>query len=169
VDDLTGLATRRHFLEQLDLMAADARRADQPLTLAMIDIDHFKPINDQYGHAVGDAVLVAIGAACRTAVRGDDVIGRLGGEEFAMLMPLTDHETAYRIVDRLREAVAAIAIPTGESGAVSVTISVGMAMFAGQQIDRLLLDADQALYSAKKTGRNRIVLAQRSWTPVPMS
>ncbi len=169
VDDLTGLATRRHFLEQLDVMAAAARRADQPLTLAMIDIDHFKPINDQYGHAVGDAVLMAIGAACRTAVRGDDVIGRLGGEEFAMLMPLTDQETAYRIVDRLREAVAAIAIPAGESGAVSVTISVGMAMFAGQQIDRLLLDADQALYSAKKMGRNRIVLAERSRTPVPMS
>jgi diguanylate cyclase (GGDEF)-like protein len=169
VDDLTGLATRRHFLEQLDVMAAAARRADQPLTLAMIDIDHFKPINDQYGHAVGDAVLMAIGAACRTAVQGDEVIGRLGGEEFAMLMPLTDQETAYRIVDRLREAVAAIAIPAGKSGAVSVTISVGMAMFAGQQIDRLLLDADQALYSAKKMGRNRIVLAERSRTPVPMS
>ena len=169
VDDLTGLATRRHFLDQLDTMAATARRVNQPLTLAMIDIDHFKPINDQYGHAVGDAVLMAIGAACRTAVRSNDVIGRLGGEEFAMLMPLTDQETAYRIVDRLREAVAAIAIPTGDGRAVSVTISVGMATFANQQIDRLLLDADRALYSAKKTGRNRIVLAERSRTPVPVS
>ena len=169
VDDLTGLATRRCFLDQLDTMAATARRVNQPLTLAMIDIDHFKPINDQHGHAVGDAVLMAIGAACRTAVRSNDVIGRLGGEEFAMLMPLTDQETAYRIVDRLREAVAAIAIPTGDGRAVSVTISVGMAMFANQQIDRLLLDADRALYSAKKTGRNRIVLAERSRTPVPLS
>jgi len=169
VDALTGLATRRAFLEQLDAMAATAQRVKQPLTLAMIDIDHFKPINDQYGHAVGDAMLMAIGAACRTAVRSNDVIGRLGGEEFAMLMPLTDQETAFRIVDRLREAVAAISIPTGDGTAVSVTISIGMAMFGGQQIDRLLLDADRALYSAKKTGRNRVVLAERSWTPVPMS
>ena len=161
VDDLTGLATRRYFLDQLDNMAATARRVKQPLSLAMIDIDHFKPINDRFGHAVGDAVLMAIGAACRSAVRSDDVIGRLGGEEFAMLMPLTDSETAYRIVDRLREAVAAIAIPTSDGRTVSVTISVGMAMFADQQIDRLLLDADRALYLAKERGRNRIVLAER--------
>ncbi len=161
VDDLTGLATRRFFLDQLDTMAATARRIKQPLTLAMIDIDHFKPINDNFGHAVGDAVLMAIGAACRTAVRSDDVIGRLGGEEFAMLMPLTDQDTAYRIVDRLREAVAAIAIPASDGRTVSVTISVGMAMFADQQIDRLLLDADRALYLAKERGRNRIVLAER--------
>lgn len=162
VDDLTGLATRRFFLDQLDNMAATARRVKQPLSLAMIDIDHFKPINDRFGHAVGDAVLMAIGAACRSAVRSDDVIGRLGGEEFAMLMPLTDSETAYRIVDRLREAVAAIAIPTSDGRTVSVTISVGMAMFADQQIDRLLLDADRALYLAKERGRNRIVLAERA-------
>ncbi|HYW50613.1 MAG TPA: diguanylate cyclase, partial [Gemmatimonadaceae bacterium] len=160
VDDLTGLATRRHFLGQLDSMAASARRARQPLTLAMIDIDHFKPINDRHGHAVGDAVLMAIGAACRTAVRSADVIGRVGGEEFAMLMPLTDQDTAYRIVDRLREAVAAISIPSSDGTSVSVTISVGMAMFADQEIDRLLLDADRALYAAKERGRNRIELAQ---------
>jgi diguanylate cyclase len=142
-------------------MAATARRIKQPLTLAMIDIDHFKPINDNFGHAVGDAVLMAIGAACRSAVRSDDVIGRLGGEEFAMLMPLTDQETAFRIVDRLREAVAAIAIPAHDGRSVSVTISVGMAMFADQQIDKLLLDADRALYLAKERGRNRIVLAEK--------
>jgi diguanylate cyclase (GGDEF)-like protein len=162
IDDLTGLATRRFFLDQLDTMAATARRISQPLTLAMIDIDHFKPINDNFGHAVGDAVLMAIGAACRTAVRADDVIGRLGGEEFAMLMPLTDQETAYRIVDRLREAVAAIGIPTVDGRTVSVTISIGMAMFADQAIDRLLLDADRALYLAKERGRNRIVLSERA-------
>lgn len=162
VDDLTGLATRRFFMEQLDLMAATARRVQQPLTLAMIDIDHFKPINDRYGHAVGDAVLMAIGAACRTSVRSNDVIGRLGGEEFAMLMPVTEQETAYRIVDRLREAVAAIAIPTSDGGSVSVTISVGMAIFGDQQIDTLLVDADRALYVAKERGRNRIELADRT-------
>ena len=162
IDDLTGLATRRSFLDQLDAMAATARRIKQPLTLAMIDIDHFKPINDRFGHAVGDAVLMAIGGACRSAVRTDDVIGRLGGEEFAMLMPLTDQDAAYRIVDRLREAVAAIAIPTVDGRSVSVTISVGMAIFSDQQIDRLLLDADRALYLAKERGRNRIVLAERT-------
>ena len=160
VDDLTGLANRRQFLDQLDIMAEAARRASQPLTLAMIDIDHFKPINDQFGHAVGDAVLMAIGAACRTAVRGNDVIGRLGGEEFAMLMPVTDQQTAYRIVDRLREAVAAISIPTSDGRSVSVTISIGLAVFGDQQIDRLLVDADRALYLAKQQGRNRIALAE---------
>ena len=161
IDDLTGLSTRRHLLEELDRLAAAARRAEQPLTLAMIDIDHFKPINDQFGHAVGDAVLMAIGAACRSAVRADDVIGRLGGEEFAMLMPLTDQHSAFRIVDRLRESVSEIAIPVSDGRTVSVTISVGVATFVGQQIDRLLLDADRALYMAKETGRNRIVLAER--------
>ena len=79
-----------------------------------------------------------------------------------MLMPLTDHEAAYRIVDRLREAVAAIAIPTVDGRTVSVTISIGMAMFADQAIDRLLLDADRALYLAKERGRNRIVLSERA-------
>lgn len=79
-----------------------------------------------------------------------------------MLMPLTDQETAYRIVDRLREAVAAIAIPTSDGRTVSVTISIGMAMFADTQIDRLLLDADRALYLAKERGRNRIVLSERA-------
>ena len=165
VDDLTGLATRRFFLEKLDALAATARRLTQPLTLAMIDIDHFKPINDQHGHAVGDAVLRAIGVACRNAVRTNDVIGRLGGEEFAMLMPLTDQMAAYRIVDRLREAVAAITIPTGDGHTVSVTISVGMAMFVDQQIDRLLLDADRALYVAKERGRNCVVLADGASVP----
>jgi diguanylate cyclase (GGDEF)-like protein len=159
LDDLTGLANRRHFLDQLDLIAASARRADHPLTLAMLDIDHFKPINDRFGHAVGDAVLTAIGATCRAAVRADDVIGRVGGEEFAMLMPVTDGDTAFRIVDRLREAVAAITIPAGDGTAVSVTISVGLAVFRGQQIDGLLLDADRALYLAKEQGRNRVVRA----------
>jgi diguanylate cyclase (GGDEF)-like protein len=159
VDDLTGLANRREFLRALDQMAEAARRAEHPLTLAMIDIDHFKPINDQFGHAVGDAVLMAIGAACRTAVRARDVIGRLGGEEFAMLMPLTDQQTAYRIVDRLREAVADISIPIGDGRSVSVTISVGLAVFGDQQIDRLLVDADRALYLAKERGRNRIAVA----------
>lgn len=160
VDDLTGLSTRRHLLEELDRLATAAKRAGQPLTLAMIDIDHFKPINDQFGHAVGDAVLMAIGAACRSAVRADDVIGRLGGEEFAMLMPLTDQHAAYSIVDRLRESVAEIAIPVNDGRSVSVTISVGLATFEGQQIDRLLVDADRALYMAKEAGRNRIVLAE---------
>ncbi len=159
VDDLTGLATRRHFLDQLDIMAGAARRAGHPLTLAMLDIDHFKPINDRHGHAIGDAVLTAIGAACRASVRGDDVIGRLGGEEFAMLMPITEADTAFRIVDRLREAVAAIAIPLRDGATVSVTISVGMAVFRDQQIDGLLLDADRALYLAKEQGRNRVVQA----------
>ena len=162
VDALTGLATRRYFLEQLDASVADARKANEPLTLAMLDIDHFKQINDGFGHAVGDAVLVAIGHACRDIMRVEDVIGRMGGEEFVMVMPRTDEGTAHRIVDRLREAVAEITIPDPAGGTVSVTISVGVAIFIDQQIDRLLLDADRALYLAKAQGRNRTVLARRS-------
>jgi diguanylate cyclase (GGDEF)-like protein len=159
MDDLTGLSTRRSFLEQLDLMATQAAMKDEPLTLAMIDIDYFKPVNDHHGHAVGDALLTAIGAACRSAVRSDDVIGRLGGEEFAMLMPVTDQQSAFRIVDRLRDAVSRIAIPTPDGKSVSVTISVGLATFRDQQIDQLLLDADRALYLAKERGRNRVEVA----------
>ena len=161
VDALTGVATRRHFLDQLDAMAIVARATSQPLTLAMIDVDHFKPINDRCGHAVGDDVLVALGNAYRSVLRADDVIGRLGGEEFAMVMPLTDEATAHRIVDRLRRAVADITVSDRRGGTVSVTISVGVAAFAEQEIDHLLRDADQALYLAKAQGRNRTVLARR--------
>ena len=162
VDVLTGLATRRHFLHQLDALVADARSVNHPLTVAMLDIDHFKRINDGFGHAVGDAVLVAIGDACRRVMRADDVIGRMGGEEFAVALPRTDEDSAHRIVDRLRKTVAEITIPDRASGTVSVTISVGVASFIDQQIDRLLLDADRALYLAKAQGRNRTVLARRS-------
>jgi diguanylate cyclase (GGDEF)-like protein len=162
IDDLTGLANRRHFLEHLLLRVADAQRSGDPVSLAIFDIDHFKPINDQYGHAAGDAVLRAIGLACKAAVRTEDLIGRIGGEEFAMVMPATDPETAYAIVDRLREAVAATAIPAGEGRMVSVTISVGIALFADQPIDALLIEADRALYIAKAQGRNQIRIADRA-------
>jgi diguanylate cyclase (GGDEF)-like protein len=161
IDDLTGLANRRHFLEHLHLRIADAQRTGHPVTLAIFDIDHFKPINDQYGHAAGDAVLRAIGAACKTAVRTEDLIGRIGGEEFAMIMPATDPDAAFGIVDRLREAVAATVIPAGDGRLVSVTISVGIALFADQPIDGLLIEADRALYVAKAQGRNQIRIADR--------
>jgi diguanylate cyclase (GGDEF)-like protein len=160
VDDLTGLASRRHFLEQLSAMIGDAQTNGDPITLAVFDIDHFKPINDQYGHAAGDAVLRAMAAACRSAIRSEDLIGRIGGEEFAMVMPHTDQAAAFAIVERLREAVAETRIATGEGQTVSVTISIGLAQYSDQEVHRLLRDADRALYVAKDQGRNQIRYAE---------
>lgn len=159
VDALTGTLVRREFLAQLEAHGARAREAGEPLVLAMLDVDHFKPINDRFGHVVGDALLAAIGAACRSAMRTGDVIGRVGGEEFAMLLPVTDRETACRIAERLRDAVERLQVPTPEGPRVGATISIGLAVFAGQQLDRLLDDADRALYRAKALGRNRVAVA----------
>ena len=159
IDALTGTLTRREFLAQLEAHGAAAREAGAPLVLAMLDVDHFKPINDRFGHVVGDALLAAIGAACRSAMRTGDVIGRVGGEEFAMVLPVTDRDTACRIAERLRDAVERLQVPTPEGVRVGTTISIGLATFTGQQLDRLLEDADRALYRAKALGRNRVAVA----------
>jgi diguanylate cyclase (GGDEF)-like protein/PAS domain S-box-containing protein len=156
-DALTSLFNRRYFLELAELQLDRAERAGAPLTLCMFDADHFKAINDQYGHATGDEVLKAIARAAEGAVRGADVLARIGGEEFAVLLPDTDPAAASRVAERIRAAVEALADESEELGRIRPTVSAGLATrIAGADIEALLREADAALYRAKQGGRNRV-------------
>ena len=151
-DPLTGLFNRRFILTQLDGAVSAARRHGRPLSVAVIDIDHFKAINDRHGHPAGDAVLAGVSAAMRGRLRAEDQLGRLGGEEFLALMP-----------DARREHAAVIAEDAARRGRrqragrrAPVTISVGWATWGGEEPDELLRRADDALYAAKAAGRDRV-------------
>jgi diguanylate cyclase (GGDEF)-like protein len=156
-DDLTGLTNRRTFLvEARKLIAAADESAG---ILLFIDADHFKVINDSHGHAMGDAVLREIGAALKSCIAEADVAGRLGGEEFVVLLRGAGHEQAALVCERLRRKVRAISGIVGLSGR-DVTISIGVSKHQpGQDLDALLLAADRNLYVAKASGRDRIVHA----------
>jgi len=160
-DYLTGLANRRHFLELAEHELAHVRRYGGALSVAMLDLDHFKHINDSYGHHVGDIVLKQLASLCHQMLRDVDVIGRIGGEEFAILFPETGSEEAYDIVERLRQAIAAREIPLDDLEPIHFTASIGIAAFNKSDItiDSLLSRADKALYEAKMGGRNRIAEA----------
>jgi diguanylate cyclase (GGDEF)-like protein/PAS domain S-box-containing protein len=156
-DSLTGLANRRSFMALAEQEIRRAQRFERPFSVMMLDVDHFKAINDRYGHAVGDAVLQGIAKRSPESLRQSDQIARLGGEEFAVAMPETNLEAAVRAAERLREHLAER--PVIASGkAVPCTISIGVAeMQPGDvSIDDLLRRADEALYCAKKNGRNRV-------------
>jgi diguanylate cyclase (GGDEF)-like protein len=154
-DELTGLDNRRAFFEHGQTLANYCERNKLPLSVAMIDADYFKQINDQYGHAVGDAVLRALADQLRRSLRKSDVCGRMGGEEFAMLLPDTSLAEATELAERFCEAYAAT--PIRDSGIeVSNTVSIGVAS-DGYDIEQLLQSADEALYLAKAAGRNRVV------------
>jgi two-component system, cell cycle response regulator len=146
-DPLTGLSNRRFILTQLGGLVSGARRHDRPVTIAIVDIDHFKRINDTRGHAEGDRVLAAVAHALRKHMRAEDQLGRLGGEEFLALLPETDARAADKAAENMRASVAA----TG------VTISIGWATWDGEPADELLGRADQALYAAKERGRDCVV------------
>lgn len=159
-DVLTGLWNRRHLLERLEAETGRSRRNGRPLCLAILDIDHFKQVNDLHGHPAGDEVLRVLAGLIKDAVRLSDVVGRMGGEEFAILMPETDRAQARLVCERLGEMVAAspVRLPSGE--ALSVTLSTGIALMAGKEgPDRLISRADAALYDAKAEGRNCVKLA----------
>ena len=157
-DPLTGLHNRRFFDELAPVMFAEAQRSGTTLAAAMIDIDHFKRLNDSFGHAAGDAVLRAAGALLRQSIRQSDIVFRLGGEEFLVLLPNTQDESALRRVDEWRETFAAGAI-RHDGKALTITFSAGVALFPddADEIAALLDRADQALYRAKAEGRNRVV------------
>jgi len=154
-DALTGTLNRRHFLECAEVETLHARRRGQPAAVLMVDADHFKQINDQFGHAAGDAALRALGQALRDAVRPTDIVGRVGGEEFAILLPQTSREGAVTLAERLRAAIAARAVDFAGS-IIPLTISVGVAAGEHAELAKLLRDADAALYLAKGAGRNRV-------------
>lgn len=162
-DGLTGVLNRRRFLELAAVEVERARRHRLPVALLMIDLDHFKSINDTHGHAGGDAVLQAFVRTALTLMRSSDLFGRVGGEEFAALLPQTDAEGAAALAHRLTAQVQANPVPLA-AAAVAYTVSVGVSARAPEAVDEasvetLMLEADTALYRAKGEGRNRVLVA----------
>jgi diguanylate cyclase (GGDEF)-like protein len=162
-DTLTGALTRRGFMAEAEKEFARAHRYERPSALVLLDVDRLRSINERYGHLAGDAALVAIANACMSTMRKSDIFGRIGGEEFALLLPETDAETARAVAERLRKMVAATIVETG-SGDVRATVSCGVAPLPAmaEGAAAWLSEADIALYEAKHAGRNRVVVAQRS-------
>lgn len=159
-DELTGLANRRWFLKALDTEVARAERSGSPLSVAVLDLDRFKAINDRHGHAGGDAVLRGFAEIASAAMRAGDLVARLGGEEFAVLMPDTDPGQAAHACERLRAAIAEAQFRDPEGTPISATVSGGIALLVpGEARDRLVTRADAALYRAKEEGRNQLRMA----------
>ncbi|WP_199902603.1 ligand-binding sensor domain-containing diguanylate cyclase [Azospirillum sp. B4] len=155
-DPLTGCDNRRHFMERAREMIALANRHGTPLTLAILDLDDFKQVNDTYGHPGGDAVLALTGRVIGAHVRSTDLVGRIGGEEFALLMPHTAAYGARLLAERLRQAICDGVVET-DGGPIRVTASLGLAeLRKGEDLDALYVRADAALYLAKQSGRNRV-------------
>ena len=155
-DALTGMQNRRYFDDALREYIEEFRRIDKPIGLMILDLDHFKVVNDTHGHDVGDEVLKAVASCLRDMTRYHDVVARLGGEEFAVVAPNMNEERLVKFAERIRKAIASMAIPSGNVS-LKVTTSVGLAVWdkresAGDFYRR----ADRLLYQAKRMGRNRI-------------
>ena len=158
-DPLTGAFNRRHFMELMLREQRRAERYDAVYSVLMIDIDHFKRVNDTYGHQVGDQAIQAMSAACQKALRPTDLLARYGGEEFIITLTHTDQPGAAKVAERLREAVSEIELQT-EQGILKFTISIGVSTFFKRSLlEEIIGRADQALYQAKTSGRNRVCLA----------
>jgi diguanylate cyclase (GGDEF)-like protein/PAS domain S-box-containing protein len=159
-DSLTGTATRRSFFFQAERALERARRTGNPLSVLMADLDHFKEINDRHGHATGDEMIRQVAESAREVLRRSEIIGRYGGEEFAVVLPDTDESDALIIAERIRSRVSGIIVP-GEDKAL--TISIGVTTRAPEEIagiDAVLDEADKALFVAKRLGRNRVEIFQ---------
>jgi diguanylate cyclase (GGDEF)-like protein len=160
-DALTQVPNRREILERLHEESVRIERTGRPLSILMIDIDHFKAVNDEHGHALGDAVLKTVAQCIETSLRRIDHCGRLGGEEFLVLLPEADREEAFAAAERLREAIAASEHRI-DGSCLHITVSIGVATRAGSSAlapENLLRAADAALYAAKNAGRNCVRLA----------
>jgi diguanylate cyclase (GGDEF)-like protein/PAS domain S-box-containing protein len=156
-DPLTGLLNRTSFRQRVDEAIA---RTNQPATLAILDLDYFKRVNDSFGHATGDAALLTLADLLRENLRIEDAVGRIGGEEFAILLAGLPLATAATICDRLRLALAACMIPIAGGGATSITMSIGLTPVSpAKTVDEIFAEADAALYAAKANGRNRTEIA----------
>jgi len=154
-DALTGIANRRLLTERLREESERVRRYTRPLCLALLDIDHFKRINDDYGHEVGDQVLIEIARVMEAELRDHDLCGRWGGEEFLVLMPETDAERAALVTERLRRALEALVVRANDEP-LSVTVSIGLAELQREEnYSKAINRADVALLKAKRSGRNR--------------
>lgn len=159
-DALTSLPNRRAYEAQAEQAMARAARSAAALSVGVADLDHFKKINDRYGHAVGDAVLRTVAQVLRDTGRITDVAARLGGEEFGLLFPDASLQQAYQVAERIRAAVAAAVTVLPDGSPLHVTISIGVAsLVQGASLDAAISDADKALYAAKHQGRNKVVAA----------
>jgi diguanylate cyclase (GGDEF)-like protein len=163
-DPLTGLCNRRFFALALESEAARSSRTEEPFSLLILDLDHFKKINDRFGHQAGDAVLQVVASTLRTSIRKFDTACRYGGEEFAIIMPGTTSANSYRIAERIRKKIASLSnnqLPIN----VPVTVSIGICCAAEPNFidcDKMILEADYALYRAKRRGRNLTEIFKRT-------
>ncbi|MGX7708881.1 GGDEF domain-containing protein [Methylobacterium sp. Gmos1] len=159
-DGLTGLGNRRLFTERLNEETARARETGTPLSLIVLDIDHFKRVNDTYGHAIGDRVLKHVADVVMAGMRNADTVCRIGGEEIVVIMPRIDPVQAAEMADALRGAVGAMAVPVGDDRTIAATVSLGFATRQPEECgESLFRRADAALYAAKRDGRDRVILA----------
>ena len=159
-DPLTGILNRRACLQRGTMLAQTAKRFGHPLTVMMVDIDHFKQVNDNHGHETGDAILRLFTSVVKDCLREVDGFGRLGGEEFAVLMPQTTRAGAGIAAERIRRAVERTTL-NRDGKVLSITVSIGV-VTGGDTLDEALRKADEALYRAKQTGRNRVAMAEPS-------
>jgi diguanylate cyclase (GGDEF)-like protein len=160
-DGLTGLTVRRYFLARLQEELDRAHRYRQPFCLLMIDIDHFKKVNDTRGHPAGDQVLRSISARLKNELRSTDLLSRYGGEELVVLLPNQDRQQGFRVAEKLRQAAARRPYTAGEGEPLTLTVSVGVSGYPhdGDEVELLIAKADEALYAAKQSGRNLVRLA----------
>lgn len=159
IDYLTGINNRRHFMMLANNELKRDKRYHHELSLLMFDVDHFKSINDQYGHQVGDLVLQKLVIECRDNLRTEDIFGRIGGEEFAVLLPETEVKAAIEVAERLRMVTTNTFLVLENGKSLHVTISVGVTSCACiEDIDLLLSQADKALYNAKNSGRDKVCI-----------
>jgi two-component system, cell cycle response regulator len=160
-DPLTGLANRRQMEDRTKVLFSASSRHEFDLAVLMIDIDHFKGVNDRFGHQVGDVVLRAVANCIQACLRTEDVGARWGGEEFVVVLPYTNLAGATRVAERLRALIAATTVPVGGAETVGVTVSIGVAADAtGASSPQMIGLADDALYRAKHNGRNCVVQAE---------
>lgn len=157
-DTLTGVNNRRHLYEQADHEFQVAIRYQQTLSVIMFDIDHFKKVNDTFGHEAGDHILKLVADTATAELRSADVIGRYGGEEFIIILPMTNSHQAFQVAERIRMSVADLSIST-QKGPAQVTLSIGIAELNGatsaETVEEIFRRADEAMYISKQAGRNR--------------
>jgi diguanylate cyclase (GGDEF)-like protein len=161
IDPLTGVANRRYFAEMVEVEMARSSRYGKPLSILMMDIDQFKEINDAYGHQAGDIVLEALCETCKIALRAFDIVGRWGGDEFAILLPETPSAKAPQVAERLRGAIERTVVDLEMHSPLHFSVSIGCASRNAKDdnLNTLLNLADKALYDAKRTGHNRVCVA----------
>ena len=160
-DGLTGISNRQSVEKSLQIEFERSKRYNSPLSLILLDVDHFKDVNDTYGHQKGDEILIAFAALLKKACRTNDIAARYGGEEFLMILPQSNAQGAFKIAERVREEIMRISF-TGNESNFAVTVSCGVAEFNKdyESINKLIAAVDQALYEAKNGGRNRTILGK---------